>query len=140
MAAAMNAKAGIGELLEMTRQMRKPVIIEIVEENKKGKAVKGDTQKESLRLFKEGKSIEAISTERNLAPSTIIGHLTTFIPSGEIDISDLVEPGQLKKLNVILDNIPKEKTLSEIKQLVGDNFSYHEIRTVLAWKEKENKE
>ena len=59
-------------------------------ETEKPKKKRGDTKKESLDLFKSGKSIEEIANERELNLATITGHLASFIQTGEIKITDLI--------------------------------------------------
>ena len=60
------------------------------EKEKKPKQVKGDSQKESLKLYTSGKTIDEITQLRNLKESTIASHLSQFLKSGEIKIEDFV--------------------------------------------------
>ena len=96
----------------------------------KTKAKKGDTQKVSLQLFKQGKSIEEIANQRELNTNTIFGHLASFIPTGEVKTTDLISKETYQELKEI---IPKKtfETLSDLKHQLNDNFSYGEIRLVL---------
>ncbi|QIJ88206.1 DNA repair and recombination protein, putative helicase [Mesoflavibacter sp. HG96] len=102
---------------------------EFVEENKP-KRKKGDTQKESLALFKDGKTIEEIAHLRDLNENTIFGHLAKFIKSGDIKISDLMPKTHYQELKEL---IPKHTfdTLSDLKHQLDDKYSYGEIRLVL---------
>ncbi|WP_298759100.1 helix-turn-helix domain-containing protein [uncultured Psychroserpens sp.] len=103
--------------------------IEIFEISKP-KRKKGDTKKESLSLFKSGKSIEDIANERELNINTIVGHLASFISSGEVKITDLVSEEHYKELKNI---IPKHtfENLSDLKHQIDDKYSYAELRLVL---------
>ncbi len=86
----------------------------------------------SLKMFKEGKTVKEIAKERNLAIGTIESHLVKFIPTGDIQIEDLVE---LEKIEVIKDAIFEmnpENGLSPIKEYLGEEFSYGEIKAVIA--------
>ncbi|WP_426429435.1 helix-turn-helix domain-containing protein [Winogradskyella sp. HB-48] len=102
---------------------------EFVEE-KKPERKKGDTQKESLALFKDGKTIEEIAHLRELNENTIFGHLAKFIKTGEIKISDLMPKTHYQELKEL---IPKHKfdTLSDLKHQLDDKYRYGEIRLVL---------
>ena len=102
---------------------------EFVEEEKP-KRKKGDTQKESLALFKDGKTIEEIAHIRELNENTIFGHLAKFIKSGDIKISDLMPKTHYQELKEL---IPKHTfdTLSDLKHQLDDKYSYGEIRLVL---------
>ncbi|WP_044403187.1 helix-turn-helix domain-containing protein [Lacinutrix sp. Hel_I_90] len=97
---------------------------------KKGTGKKGDTKKESLALFKKGKSVSEIAHERGLNENTISGHLASFIPTGEVKITDLISELHYNELK---DIIPKHQfeNLSDLKNQIDNKFSYGEIRLVL---------
>jgi hypothetical protein len=42
----------------------------------------------SLELFQTGKTISAIAKERELAETTIFSHLSKFVDSGEVKVTD----------------------------------------------------
>lgn len=94
------------------------------------KRQKGDTKKESLALFQSGKSIAEIADIRELNMNTIIGHLASFLPTGEVNITDLMSAEHYEELNVL---IPKTKfeNLSDLKHQLDDKFSYGELRLVV---------
>jgi predicted ATPase len=97
----------------------------------KEKLKKGDSHRESLKMYQEGKSVEEIAKERNLTTQTIEGHLTSFIPTGETKVEDFVSP---EKMNVIIDfyrNNPDSKNSSAVKHSLGDDYSYMEIKAVM---------
>ncbi|MFY9150602.1 MAG: helix-turn-helix domain-containing protein [Prolixibacteraceae bacterium] len=87
------------------------------------------SQEISLEFFKSGKSVAEIAKERNLAMSTIEGHLALFVGTGELNLDQLVEP---KKSKVILAFLEKHKTsqVTEIRSGLGNDYSYAEIRFV----------
>lgn len=96
----------------------------------KPKRKKGDTKKISLDLFKAGKSADTIALERDLNVNTIIGHLASFMSSGEVKITDLISEVHYEELKAI---IPKTKyeNLSDLKRQVNAKYSYGELRLVL---------
>lgn len=98
--------------------------------SEKKKEKKIDTKLQSLTLFKAGKTIEEIAVNRELNDNTIFGHLVAFIPSGEINATDLMSE---KHYNELLEIIPKYtyENLSDLKHQLDDKFSYGEIRLVL---------
>ncbi|WAC03446.1 helix-turn-helix domain-containing protein [Lacinutrix neustonica] len=97
---------------------------------KKTKRKKGDTKKTSLELFKKGKSVSQIAHERELNENTVSGHLASFIPTGEVKITDLISE---RHYNELKDIIPKHQfeNLSDLKNQIDDKFSYAEIRLVM---------
>ncbi len=88
----------------------------------------------SFEVFKSGKSIIEIASERGLAVSTIESHLAQFVGTGEIRLDQVVEP---KKSRAILDYIEKHKThgSNEIRAGLGSEYSYSEIRFVFKYLE-----
>lgn len=96
---------------------------------------KGTSHRLSLQLFKDGQSIKAIATERALAPATIESHLISFIPTGEINVSELVTEEKSHAVRAALTaNI--NVSLSAIKEALGTDFSYLEIKAVIKSMEK----
>lgn len=94
------------------------------------KKKRGDSHKETLRLYKEGKTITEIAKERQLAISTIEGHLCQFISSGDISIKGLVDEDKYMLIkNVSADSGGKA---AEIKQKLPAEISFGEIKMVLA--------
>jgi transposase len=99
------------------------------QKKKTSKEQKTDTKEQSFTLYKQGKSLEEIAKERSLVVSTIEGHLLYYVKSGEIPLEKLVAPEKIDKINEVLQQNP-EATLSEIKTLLGDDYSYGAIRFV----------
>ena len=103
--------------------------IEIFDAEKPKKKL-GDTKKASLEFFKSGKSVQQIADERELNSNTIFGHLASFIPSGEVKVTDLMSVEIYNELKAI---IPKKKfeNLSDLKHQMDDKYSYGELRLVV---------
>ena len=136
-------------VLTIAEKAHHPVIIEdigggIVDESKslkrKRAAIPAAEKKESsavitLKLFREGKSPSEIAENRGFAQSTIMGHLLSFIPTGEIQADALISP---EKIAAILDVItrPEVSGLKNARELLGDAFSYDEIRAVMLSQKK----
>jgi RecA/RadA recombinase len=95
------------------------------------KKSKTPTAEISLELYKKGKSVEEIAEARGMVPSTIEGHLSQFLDTGEVDIKKLISEDKLK---VILGLITAETSgTNEIKSKLGDEYSYGEIRLALTY-------
>ena len=97
-----------------------------------------DTKAESFRLYKEGKRTIEIAKERNLTQQTIEGHLAHYVSSGEINIHELVS----KEKILLIEPIAKTfsgKSLTPLKEKLGSDVSFGEIKLVIAWMQfKEN--
>ena len=92
-----------------------------------------DTKMASLQLFQQGKLVTEIAASRNLSTSTIDGHLAHFVFTGQVDIIELVPK---EKMNPIINAIEKNGNLIEtgaVKQLLGETYSYGEIKAVISY-------
>lgn len=96
----------------------------------KPKKQKGDTKKISLELFKKGNPIDQIALERELNPNTIFGHLASFIPTGEVSITDLMPQDHYNELMKIIPTKTFD-SLSDLKHQIDDKYSYAGIRLIL---------
>jgi hypothetical protein len=92
---------------------------------------KGDTHAESFRLYKEGKNISEIAKERNLTSNTIEGHLAKFVRRGDISIYELVSREKFILIESALKNFDSTSVIP-VKQKLGENISYGEIKLVMA--------
>jgi len=90
----------------------------------------------SFTLYKSGKTIAQIAEQRGLAASTIEGHLSQYIYTGAIDISNFVNEEKKRLIRDTVESYGAEK-LSPLKEVLGEDYSYGEIRAVIAWMRKE---
>ena len=93
---------------------------------------KVDTKAESFRLYKEGKRVEEIAKERNLTQQTIEGHLAHYVSIGEININELVSREKVLLIEPIAKAL-SGKSLTPIKEKLGGEISFGEIKLVIAW-------
>ena len=103
--------------------------IPLKEDSEKQKKPKSDTKKVSFDLFQSGKTIAEIAGERQYAVATIEGHLSHYVGLGKLDIGSFVEEDRLKKIMSYFKST-ENKSLSEAKAALGDDFSYTELRFV----------
>ncbi|MBV9227690.1 MAG: DNA helicase RecQ [Chloroflexi bacterium] len=90
------------------------------------------TRRLTLELYRQGRSIREIAEERNLKPDTIMGHLADLIEAGEaIEIEHLIQPGHY---DAIVDALRQAdgRILGTVKDVLGEEYSYGEIRIVRA--------
>jgi ATP-dependent DNA helicase RecQ len=92
----------------------------------------GGTHTISLKMFKEGLSIPEIAKERSLKQSTIENHLVRFISSGEVEVEELVDIEKIEPIREVILELNPENGLAPIKERLGEEFSYGEIRAVVA--------
>ena len=107
----------------------------------KYKPIKGESQRISLELFREGKTVEEIASERGLVSGTIEGHLAGFVTSGELSVEELIPEEKLIAIKKVMESSPPEASASEIKAMLGEEFSYGDIKAVrnhLQWLSSKN--
>ena len=97
---------------------------------KTSKKSKIPTASISFDLYKQGKSITEIAEERGFVTSTIEGHLSQYIASGDIEITELLAEEKLKEIN---DCYKKgNHKSSEIREALNNRYTYSEIKLALA--------
>jgi len=95
-----------------------------------GKPQKGDSNRISLGLYKEGIAITEIATRRALSVSTVESHLASFISTGEIGIGELVPKHKIEPIAAAIKELGAA-ALGPIKGRLGDSYTFGEIRAVL---------
>lgn len=98
----------------------------------KSASANSETKRYSLQLFREGKKTETIAAMREIAVSTVENHLAFFVRTGELDVHDLVPK---EKVNIILKEVQVMEglALAPVKQKLGDNISYGDLRAVISY-------
>jgi hypothetical protein len=106
-------------------------------ERKGKKEQKADTKAESYRLYKEGKTVAEIASLRNLAAITIEGHLSNYVKTGEIQIHEFLSEEKLQKIVPAIEGY-EGTVLQPLKEQLGNDISYGDIKLAMAWKEYQN--
>lgn len=109
------------------RKNRKPVNRFDQESIERHKETKVPSNEQSFQLFNEGMEIEAIAKHRGLSINTIESHLTRYVANGQIPVSRFVAEEKVTNILAVIKDINSEK-LTEIKAVLGDEYSYSEIR------------
>jgi ATP-dependent DNA helicase RecQ len=91
-----------------------------------------DTKAESFKLYKDGKQIEEIAKERGFARQTIEGHLAHYVATGEINITDLISKEKILLIEPVAKTFSGQ-SLTPIKEKLGHEITFGEIKLVLAW-------
>lgn len=94
------------------------------------KPQKGDSMLQTLELFKAGMDIAGIASKRGFSKGTIETHLAELVLAGNIKISDLLSDERQAIITEAIHFAGMEK-LNPIKEKLGDDFSYAEIRMVI---------
>jgi hypothetical protein len=94
---------------------------------------KPDTVQESVKLFKQGKSIKDIATERNLSEGTIEGHLSKAIRKGEVNIEDVMPLEEAQRIAKYFPPVIAEAKIAAIKAKAPADVTYGKLYMVMAW-------
>lgn len=90
-----------------------------------------DTKQQSLSLFRQGKSVEQIAEIRKLSPSTIESHLTFFVREGRLPVDELLDSERVRMIRTAIEEVGG-KMLWPIRNFLGDEYGFEEIKYVLA--------
>lgn len=86
----------------------------------------------TLEMLDQDMDLDEITLTRNLSLNTIYGHIEKLIIAGEnINIEKLVKKEKIEIISSAILELGGE-TLKPIKERLGDNYSYGEIRLVRA--------
>ncbi|WP_008313368.1 DNA helicase RecQ [Leptolyngbya sp. PCC 6406] len=90
----------------------------------------GDTHAITRQLYQQGHSPDQIAELRDLRRSTIIRHLSDLIEADDgVELDDLVSPERQQTIWAALEEVGGDR-LGEIRDRLGDGYSYDEIRLV----------
>jgi len=99
---------------------------------KRTKLSSSDTKTETFTLYRSGKTVQEIAKERGLATTTIEGHLSYFIQTGEINVLEFVNKEKIPAIKDAIESYGYDR-LSPLKEVLGEDYSYGEIRAVIGW-------
>ncbi len=94
---------------------------------KSAKKEKISTYDKTLRLIKEGKSIEQVARERQLSVGTISTHCARLIRQEKIELSDVMESEKRNQLSDFFEEYDGG-SLSPLKEQVGDKFTWDDLK------------
>jgi ATP-dependent DNA helicase RecQ len=101
-------------------------------------ALPNTTQMVTLQFIQQGMDVQAIATERNLTESTVLKHISELIETNQpVDLNRFVPPERQTIIFAAIEKVGAD-ALKPIKEHLGEEFTYEEIRLVRAWWRREN--
>lgn len=90
-----------------------------------------ETLELTLSLFKEGKTVKQIAKKREFKEDSVERHIVELITKTFISVEDIIPQ---KKVDAIIDSASRlgVKSLTNLKEDLGDKYSWFEIKCVLA--------
>ena len=100
----------------------------------------GSTYDQTRQLLQKGMTVEEAAQHRGISQSTITRHIERLIQSGEqLDLLPLMPPQE--RFDTIRDAFTESggTFLSPVKEILGEDYSYDEIRLVWLYREQQEK-
>ena len=94
------------------------------------KAPKISTREQSLLLYQEGLSVSDIARKRELGEATVFDHLLSFVPTGEVELQDLIPEEHIKAVTAYYKEHPSITLLSPCYEALDKAVPYDEIRAI----------
>jgi hypothetical protein len=109
-----------------------------VRKDKEVETPKIDTKLASFQHYQSGKTPQEIAELRGFTLGTIHGHLAHYVINGDIQLTELIHADKVRSIETALRSSP-DNDLNALKQQLGDEISYGEIRLVSKlYKDREN--
>jgi ATP-dependent DNA helicase RecQ len=89
-----------------------------------------DTKQQSLDLFLQGHLPEKIAALRGFSRSTIEGHLAFYVQQGKLALDQVMDISRVPAIQKAIEQ-SGGKMIAPIKESLGENYSYGEIRMVM---------
>jgi ATP-dependent DNA helicase RecQ len=90
-----------------------------------------DTKQQTFELFQQGNTVEKIAEIRGLNVITIEGHLAFYVGQGSIPIERIMDVSKVPAIQQAIQQVGGQ-ALTPIKQLLGETYSFGEIRLVMS--------
>ncbi len=102
---------------------------------------KGSTQRQTLELLLSGLSISEVSQRRGLTEATIMSHVEHLIAAGEtLPLErELPVPERVTRISEAFART-QSPALTPVRQLLGDDVSFEELRIVRAWLDQQRRQ
>lgn len=101
------------------------------EKPRKPKPKKGDTNRLTFSMLKEGKSPEQIAKERNLTLGTIYSHLVGFIKRGELSADKVIPAEKVKAIRHAISQLPEGAKADDVLNICRKDITKQEVYLIL---------
>ena len=98
----------------------------------KPKREKGETQKITLEMWEEGKTLDEICKLRSLKLGTIQTHMSKWIKEGKVDIAPFMDINKVEAVWKTIQDNP-DKSSAELREIYPNSLEYSELTMVRNW-------
>ncbi len=109
----------------------KPVLKKEAMVKQDGAEEKIPSSEESVRLIRQGKTAEEVAQLRGLSISTVEGHIAKYIALRKLEAHYFISSEKVKKISEASKQL-NTLNLTPIKELLGEAFSYRDVRYGIA--------
>lgn len=120
------------EILEVIIDYCNDNNIDITDDEPEIIKAKINTKQVTFDLLKSGLSIQEIADKRDLTIGTIESHLAHYITNEELSITEILSKKKVEKAKRLI-NAAGYDSLTEVKDILGDDYSWGELRMIMAW-------
>lgn len=105
------------------------------------KKKKGATFEITLGFFRQGMTIPEIAERRELTVGTIESHLTRWLKTGDIQLTELIKAERIEQLLAKIEQFePLVESTTELKDRIGKDVSYAELRWLQWYRQEQSEE
>lgn len=120
-----------GELLALIHEYRLKAGMEVPKNSYDEVLSAGlNTRELSLKMFREGKTVEEIARLRKFTVTTIENHLIYFVGQGELEPLQLIDNEKFELIKGIIEKMKPGETLMDVKNKLGGKYSYNILKLV----------
>ncbi len=123
------------------RGLQSKMAYKVQKRERKERAAKpavNSTMQTTLNMFNDGLSVAEIADQRRLSPITIETHLASFVGNGDIEPTRFVSKPKLDQILATIKSTGQAYALKPIKDLLGDDYTYAEIKVGLEYYKRIN--
>lgn len=117
----MKSEKGISAPLDDPKKVKKS------NKNVEPKERKKTTHEITFEMWKAGKTIGEIVSERQLSANTVEGHFTQLIRQELVELTELIDAKRISEIEDFFDGY-NEMSLTPLKEKLGDNVSWAELK------------
>jgi ATP-dependent DNA helicase RecQ len=132
--------SGVGErkYKQYGRKFLKVIYDFALEKMKQGEKITGGTYLLSFDMLRQGKSVEEIAKERNLASGTVVAHLTYLYENGyKIDLLQFINQTEITKVKQANATLGQTEKVKDIFDFLKEEIPMDKIRFALSYLKKE---
>ena len=85
----------------------------------------------TFQMHKDGLSIEKIAEERDITFNTVFSHIAQLVEAGELKAHEFISEEKMNNI-LIVANTLESPSKKEIKEKLGDEYSWEDIKIALA--------